>query len=76
MELLPWDYVSLKDLVEEYSRGNPYNLKRITAYIDFWYTDLHFINLEGIRYYIYDGQAVHAVQDALILAEMEGPVCH
>lgn len=71
MEILPYEYVNLKYLIEDHNRGEGYNLKRIIAYLDFWYSDLHYISVEGTRYYINDSQTVHAIIDTLIQCDME-----
>lgn len=76
MGLMDVDFIDLKYAIEDNHIDKPYNLKRIKAYLDTWYGDLPFISIEGIRYYVHNSQFVHALLDALVLADTEGEVCH
>ena len=76
MTLVDEEFIDLKYAVEDQNKGEPYNLKRIKAYLDIWYTDISFISIEGIRFYPYNSQFVHALVDAIHLCDMEGEVCH
>lgn len=68
------EFIDLKFAIESNNKGEPYNLKHIKDYLDIWYGDLTYINIEGIRYYPNTAQFVHALLDAIFFTETEGAV--